>query len=75
MAKANKTEVEALHNLLCMYYADQLASGEELSSGTLAAVNTFLKNNDIKVDVLEQDSPQNLSNILQNLVTNNEVQQ
>jgi ABC-type Zn uptake system ZnuABC Zn-binding protein ZnuA len=69
MAKANRIEVEALHNLLCMYYADQLGSGEELSSGTLAAINAFLKNNDIKVDVMEQDSPQNLSNLLQNLVT------
>lgn len=68
MAKASMKEVEALHALLATYYTELLQEGEELSSGTLAAINTFLKNNDVKVDVAESSPLQNLSFKIKELV-------
>ena len=61
MAKASMKDVEKLHALLATYYSDLLESGEEVSSGTLAAINTFLKNNDVKVEVADSNPLQNLS--------------
>ena len=72
MAKANMTELHALHKLVAEYYSEALESGEDLSSGTLAAINTFLKNNDIKVDVVENSPTQNLSFKLQQLIAASE---
>lgn len=59
MAKANLETLNSLHGLIAQYYIEAIESGEELSSGTLAAINTMLKNNDITVDVIEgsMDSP------------------
>lgn len=70
MAKANLKEMEALHKALANYYTSILdAEGEmEVSSGTLAAVNAFLKNNDIKVDIVESDPLQNIQYKLSNLI-------
>jgi len=68
MAKANKNQVEKLHDLLTSYYSEQLESGEELSSGTLAAINTFLKNNDVKVDIVDSNPMQSLSFKIRDLV-------
>ena len=68
MAKANLNELYDLHKLVAQYYMEALNSGEDLSSGTLAAINTFLKNNDIKVDVVEQSPTQNLTFKLQQLI-------
>lgn len=68
MAKANMTELYELHKLLAHYYRDALESGEDLSSGTLASINTFLKNNDIKVDVASQSPTQSLSFKLKELI-------
>ena len=68
MAKASMKQVEGLHSLLANYYSELLESGEELSSGTLAAINTFLKNNDVKVDVAESSPLQNLSFKIKELV-------
>jgi hypothetical protein len=68
MAKASMKEVEALHALLSNYYSELLESGEELSSGTLAAINTFLKNNEVKVDVADSNPLQNLSFKIKELV-------
>lgn len=68
MAKASMKQVEALHALLANYYGELLESGEELSSGTLAAINTFLKNNDVKIDVAESNPLQNLSFKIKELV-------
>jgi hypothetical protein len=67
--KASLKEVEALHALLAKYYSDALESGEELSSGTLAAINTFLKNNDVTVDVMESEPLQNLSYKIRDLIS------
>lgn len=61
MAKASMKEVEKLHSLLANYYSELLESGEEVSSGTLAAINTFLKNNDVKVEAVDGNPLQNLS--------------
>ena len=66
--KATMKEVEALHGLLAKYYTDMLDGGDELSSGTLAAINTFLKNNDIKIDVLNSNPMQNLSYKIKELI-------
>ena len=40
----------------------------DLSSGTLAAINTFLKNNNITVDISESNPSQNLAKMLQGLI-------
>lgn len=68
MAKANMNEMYDLHRLVAEYYMEALTSGEDLSSGTLASINAFLKNNDIKVDVAEASPTQNLSFKLRELV-------
>lgn len=62
-------EMEGLHKLVTQYYSDLLQEGEELSSGTLAAINSFLKNNDIKVDVVEGSPLQDISLKLRDLVS------
>lgn len=61
-------QVEQLHALLANYYSELLESGEELSSGTLAAINTFLKNNEVKIDVADSNPLQNLSFKIKELV-------
>ena len=69
MGKASMKEMEGLHKLVTQYYSDLLQEGEELSSGTLAAINSFLKNNDIKVDVVEGSPLQDISLKLRDLVS------
>ena len=66
--KANMEELYELHKLIAEYYAEAIQSGEDLSSGTLAAINTFLKNNDIKVDIAEREDKQNLTFKLKELL-------
>lgn len=68
MAKANKDEMYELHKLVAEYYKAALESGEDLSSGTLAAINTFLKNNEVRMDILQEEGPQNLSFKLTQLI-------
>ena len=68
--KANLSKLNELHGVIAKYYVEAVASGEELSSGTLAAINSFLKNNDITVDVIEDSPTQNLTNKLQLLIMN-----
>ena len=69
MAKANLKQLHELHRKIAEYYALAIDSGEDLSSGTLAAINTFLKNNDITVDVVESSPGQNLTFKLQELIS------
>lgn len=69
MAKASMKQLEALHNALAVYFMEVLDSGEEISSGTLAAMNAFLKNNDIRVEAVDAKDSQNLHNTLRNLIT------
>lgn len=74
MAKANLDLMNELHGVVAKYYKDYmetaLEDGEEVSSGTLAAVNTFLKNNNITVDMLESDDMLDLGKSLRDMVEN-----
>jgi len=66
--KSSIGKLESLDNLLAEYFIGQLDSGEELSSGTLAAINSFLKNNDISVDIVESNPLQNLTYKVQSII-------
>ena len=72
MAKANMDLMNELHKVTAQYYKDYmgqaLEDGEEVSSGTLAAVNTFLKNNNITVDMVESDEMMDLGLQLRDMV-------
>ncbi len=67
-SKATIGKLDGIHNLLAEYYTEQLESGEELSSGTLAALNAFLKNNNVTADVVESSPLQNLQLRISDLV-------
>ena len=69
-SKATVEKLNALHGALAEYFLDVLDSGEELSGGTLAAINTFLKTNDITVDLTESNPLQNLQAKLRDMVVN-----
>ena len=66
--KANQGELNGLHGLLADYFSEQLQSGEELSSGTLAAINSFLKTNNITAEPTETEPMQNLQNKITQLM-------
>ncbi len=68
MAKATIDKMNILHDLITTYYAEAIESGEELSSGTLAAINAHLKNNSITVDLVEESPMQNLTIKLRDLI-------
>ncbi len=70
--KANLDRLHDLHRQIAEYYIEAAELGEELSSGTLAAINSFLKNNDITVDVVEDSPSHNLSSKLQLLIKGQE---
>ena len=58
--KASINVLDELHGIIAQYYIDAIETGEELSSGTLAAINTYLKNNGITADAVESQPLQNL---------------
>ncbi len=66
--KASIGQLNELHALVAEYYKEIISTGEEVSSGTLAAINTFLKNNDINADVTESQPLQNLQYKLKELM-------
>ena len=68
MAKAKIDKLDMIHDKVATYYIEALDSGEELSSGTLAALNAFLKNNNITADVVESSPLQNLSFKIQDII-------
>ena len=68
MKKASIGKMDGLHDLLASYFTEQLDSGEELSSGTLAAINAFLKNNSITVELVESSPMQSLQFKLSEMV-------
>jgi ABC-type Zn uptake system ZnuABC Zn-binding protein ZnuA len=70
--KANLNELHKLHKVIANYYIEAAESGEELSSGTLAAINAFLKNNNIAVDVIEESPEKNFSSRLKLLIKDQE---
>jgi hypothetical protein len=69
--KASIEKLNSLHDLITEYYAQAIKSGEELSSGTLAAINTHLKNNNITVDLVDESPMQNLTFKLRELIKEN----
>ncbi len=72
MAKANLETLHDLHRVITEYYIEAVGSGEELSSGTLAAINSHLKTNDITVDVIEDSPGISLTNDLKLLIMDKE---
>lgn len=72
MAKASIDKLNALHDLITTYYAEAIESGEELSSGTLAAINAHLKNNSITVDLVDESPMENLTFKLKELMQKKE---
>lgn len=73
MAKANLESLDALHGALAAYLGDILREAqenkEELPNGTLNAVITFLKNNNITADIVESEGLQNISTKLRDLIS------
>lgn len=61
MAKATIEKLNGLHDLLATYYKERLEEGEHLSSGELAAINAFLKNNNINAEASESSPMQDLT--------------
>ena len=72
IGKASLDKLNELHGLIAQYYIDAIESGEELSSGTLAAINAMLKNNDITVDILESSPTENFTSKLKLLIKDKE---
>jgi len=74
MAKASMSKLDALHDAIATYYTSLIEAGgdedERLTSGELAAINAFLKNNNITADVTESNPMQNLSLKIRDLVKN-----
>ena len=68
MAKASMDKLNKLHDIIAQYYIEAVESGEELSSGTLAAINSFLKTNEITVDLVEESGEQSLTFKLKELM-------
>jgi ABC-type Zn uptake system ZnuABC Zn-binding protein ZnuA len=72
--KASINTLNELHELVAKYYIEIISTGEEVSSGTLAAINTYLKNNDITADVVESQPLQNLQYKLKELMLEQEAE-
>jgi hypothetical protein len=53
LSKASIESLNSLHDLQTDYYLNLLKSGEPLKPTELAAINTFLKQNEITVDIVE----------------------
>lgn len=66
--KASMAKMNKIHDQLAEYFLEQLMSGLEISSGTLAAANAFLKNNNVSVDLSEAKPMQNLSYRIADLI-------
>ncbi|MCI4437044.1 MAG: hypothetical protein JHC33_09585 [Ignisphaera sp.] len=58
---ASREKLYSLHDIYADYLVEQLESGEVLSSGTLAAIGAFLKNNNITTDIAPQNTKMNLT--------------
>lgn len=68
MARASMDKLNSLHDLLANYYSEILQGGDDLSSGELAAINAFLKNNDITATAIESDAVGTLQNSIANIL-------
>ena len=72
MSKAKLVELEQLHKKVSTYYMDTLDADEDISSGTLNAINTFLKQNEVVVDRLKDASMDSLTEKFQELIDKKE---
>jgi len=72
MAKASIDLMNEVHLKLATYYEMLLDSDEDLSSGQLAAINTFLKNNDINVDIASETQGGGIGLTLRKIVQEHE---
>jgi hypothetical protein len=72
MAKANIKKLDKLHDVLATYYGELLEEGERLSSGELAALNAFLKNNNVTADVTDSSPMQSLSLKIKDMIKETE---
>lgn len=74
--KASIEKLNALHDAIADYYGtvveEAIEEGAELSSGTLNAINGFLKTNNITADVVESEPLQNLSYRIADLIKQEE---
>jgi hypothetical protein len=74
--KATLDIMNGLHGILAKYYTDYLneanTNNEEVSSGFLTAVNAFLKNNNITVDVVESNELKDLGLSIKQLIKQEE---
>lgn len=68
MAKASRKVIEELHGKIAEYYLDVLEDEMELSSGTLNAINSFLKQNNVVAEEIEDSPFKNIHNRLQSLI-------
>ncbi len=59
-ARVSADRLYELQDALVTYLADELGSGEDISSGTLQAIRGILKDNDIVSGVSESEPMQNL---------------
>ena len=66
MARVSADRLYELQDALVTYLADELSSGEDISSGTLQAIRGILKDNDITSGVSESEPLQNLVTQLMN---------
>ena len=75
--KASIEKLNSLHDLIATYYKetinDAVTDGEQLSSGTLAAINAFLKNNSITADVAESEPMQDLQARIKEMIKKEEA--
>ena len=66
MGRVSADRLYELQDALVTYLAEELESGEDISSGTLQAIRGILKDNDITSGVSESEPLQNLVTQLMN---------
>ena len=68
MGKATKEKLNKLHDMQATYLMELIESGEQLSSGELAAINSFLKTNEVTADVVESEALGGLAFSINNIL-------
>ena len=70
MAKANIDKLNDLHGLLADKYSKMLEGDRDLTAAELNAIASFLKQNEITVDIAESEPMQNLvANAMNKMLT------
>ena len=69
--KASRKELNTLHGVIADYYngylLDAIEEGEEISAGTLSAINKFLKDNEVTADMADLKVMDSISSKLSKL--------